>query len=145
MWKYHAWPGPISFRTKAPDKAAYCVFTQLLGPKNAIKLISVRTKMQQKSLILNSELFYSIWRYSIRFVISVFAYNTSNCWVQIYTQCGAKSSILNCKPVREHSYRCLAVPNIYTITTFVSLYDDNGKTWAKKPQSNWIILSHNST
>ena len=30
----------------ALDKAAYCVFTQLLGPKNAIKLISVRTKMQ---------------------------------------------------------------------------------------------------
>ena len=30
----------------APDKAAYCVFTQLLGAKNAIKLISVRTKTQ---------------------------------------------------------------------------------------------------
>ena len=30
----------------APDKAAYCVFTQLLGPKNVIKLISVRTKTQ---------------------------------------------------------------------------------------------------
>ena len=30
----------------APDKAAYCVFKQLLGPKNAIKLISVRTKTQ---------------------------------------------------------------------------------------------------
>ena len=29
----------------APDKAAYCVFTLLLGPKNAIKLFSVRTKM----------------------------------------------------------------------------------------------------
>ena len=30
----------------APDKAAFCVFTQLLGPKNAIKLFSVRTKTQ---------------------------------------------------------------------------------------------------
>ena len=30
----------------APDKAAYCVFTQLLGPQNAIKYISVRTKTQ---------------------------------------------------------------------------------------------------
>ena len=30
----------------APDKAAYCLFTQLLGPKNAIKLISMRTKTQ---------------------------------------------------------------------------------------------------
>ena len=30
----------------APDKAVYCVFTQLLGPKNAIKLFSVRTKTQ---------------------------------------------------------------------------------------------------
>ena len=28
----------------APDKAAYRVFTQLLGPKNVIKLIFVRTK-----------------------------------------------------------------------------------------------------
>ena len=30
----------------APDKAAYCVFTQFLGAENAIKLISVRTKTQ---------------------------------------------------------------------------------------------------
>ena len=30
----------------APDKAAYCVFTQFLEPKNAIKFISVRTKAQ---------------------------------------------------------------------------------------------------
>ena len=44
----------------APDKAAYCVFKQLLGPKNAIKLISVRTKTQLKFLILNSELFHSV-------------------------------------------------------------------------------------
>ena len=58
--------------------------------------------------------------------------NTGNCRVQIYTRHGAKSSILNCKPVQEHSYRCLAVPNIYTITTFISLYDNNGETWAKK-------------
>ena len=30
----------------APDKAAYCVFTQFRGPENAIKLISMRTKTQ---------------------------------------------------------------------------------------------------
>ena len=30
----------------APDKAAYCVFTQFRVPENAIKLISVRTKTQ---------------------------------------------------------------------------------------------------
>ena len=30
----------------APDKAAYCVFTQFRGPENAIKLISVCTKTQ---------------------------------------------------------------------------------------------------
>ena len=30
----------------APDKAAYCVFTQFRGPENAIRLISVRTKTQ---------------------------------------------------------------------------------------------------
>ena len=30
----------------APDKAAYCIFTQFRGPENAIKLISVRTKTQ---------------------------------------------------------------------------------------------------
>ena len=30
----------------APDKAAYCVFTQFRGPENAIKFISVRTKTQ---------------------------------------------------------------------------------------------------
>ena len=39
-------------KTIAPDKAAYCVFTQFRGPENAIKFISVRTKMQYKSLIL---------------------------------------------------------------------------------------------
>ena len=44
----------------APDKAAYCVFTQFRGPENAIKFISVRTKTQLKSLILNSELFRSV-------------------------------------------------------------------------------------
>ena len=31
---------------RAPDKAAYCVFTQFRGPENAIKFISVRTKTQ---------------------------------------------------------------------------------------------------
>ena len=30
----------------APDKAAYCVFTQFHGPQNAMKFISVRTKTQ---------------------------------------------------------------------------------------------------
>ena len=30
----------------APDKAAYCVFTQFPGSENAIKFISVRTKTQ---------------------------------------------------------------------------------------------------
>ena len=44
----------------APDKAAHCVFTQFCGPENAIKFISVRTKTQLKSLILNSELFRSV-------------------------------------------------------------------------------------
>ena len=44
----------------APDKAAYCVYTQFRGPENAIKLIFVRTKTQYKSLILNSELFRSV-------------------------------------------------------------------------------------
>ena len=37
----HTYPRGI-----APDKAAYCVFTQFRGPENAIKLISVRTKTQ---------------------------------------------------------------------------------------------------
>ena len=44
----------------APDKAVYCVFTQFPEPENAIKFISVRTKTQLKSLILNSELFRSV-------------------------------------------------------------------------------------
>ena len=44
----------------APDKAAYCVFTHFHGLENAIELISVRTKTQSKSLILNSELFCSV-------------------------------------------------------------------------------------
>ena len=30
----------------APDKAAYCVFTQFRGPENAIKFMSVRTRTQ---------------------------------------------------------------------------------------------------
>ena len=42
----------------------------------------------------------------------------------------------NCKPVQEYSYRCLAIPNIYKITTFVSLYNNNGVSWAKMPQRN---------
>ena len=32
--------------TIAPDKAAYCAFMQFLGPENAMKFISVRTKTQ---------------------------------------------------------------------------------------------------
>ena len=28
----------------SPDKAAYCVFTQFLGPKNAIQFLSMPTK-----------------------------------------------------------------------------------------------------
>ena len=52
-------PGYTRYRI-APDKAAYCVFTQFRGPENAIKFISVRTKTQLKSLILNSELFRSV-------------------------------------------------------------------------------------
>ena len=126
----------------APDKAAYCVFTQFRGPENAIKLISVRTTCNKKPLILNSELFRSVWRYCILFAIVVFRI-TSCCWVQIYTRRRAESSLFNCKPVQEHSYRCLAIPNIYTITTFVSLYNNNGVTWAKKAQRNWMISYRN--
>ena len=51
---------PVRVIYIAPDKAAYCVFTQFRGPENAIKFISVRTKTQLKSLILNSELFRSV-------------------------------------------------------------------------------------
>ena len=78
------------------------------------------------------------------------------CWVQIYARRRAESSLLKCKPVQEHSYRYLAIPNIYTIATFVSLYNNNvplyggvptlgefmtttttnGVTWAKKAESN---------
>ena len=126
----------------ALDKAAYCVFTQFRGPENAIKLISVHTKTQKKSLILNSELFRSVWRYCIVFPTVVFRI-TSCCWVQIYTRRRAESSLLNCKPVKEHSYGCLAIPNINTITTFVSLYNNKGITWAKKPQRNWMISYRN--
>ena len=43
---------------------------------------------------------------------------SSCCWVQIYRRHGAESSLLNCKPVQEHSLRCLAIPNIYMIKTF---------------------------
>ena len=59
-------------------------------------------------------------------------------WILSGNPDGAKSSKLNCKPVQEHSYPCLAVPNIYTITTFISLNINNGKTRAKK-QSNNIV------
>ena len=46
---YNMAPGTFDFFTSyyiAPDKAAYCVFTQFRGPKNAIKFMSVRTKTQ---------------------------------------------------------------------------------------------------
>ena len=39
-------PSRFGDESIAPDKAAYCVFTQFRGPENAIKLISVRTKTQ---------------------------------------------------------------------------------------------------
>ena len=84
-------------RIIAQDKAAYCVFTQFREPENSIKFISVRTKTQWKSLILNSELFRSVWRYSIQFAIVVFCI-TSCCWLQIYTQRCTESGLWNCKP-----------------------------------------------
>ena len=43
--------------------------------------------------------------YCILFAIVVFRI-TSYCWVQIYTRRRAESSLLNCKPVQEHSYCC---------------------------------------
>ena len=36
----------IEYTAIAPDKAAYCVFTQFREPENAIKFISLRTKTQ---------------------------------------------------------------------------------------------------
>ena len=39
----HRWKSHV---TIAPDKAAYCVFTQFRERENAIKFISVRTKTQ---------------------------------------------------------------------------------------------------
>ena len=89
----------------APDKAAYCVFTQLLGPKKAIQY-----KNAIKILDTQFRTFHSVLRYSIRFVVAVFAYNKSNCWVQIYTRHGTESSILNFKPVQDLSYCSLAYP-----------------------------------
>ena len=79
----------------------------------------------------------------IRLPFVVFSYKTDMCWVQIYALHGAKSSILNCKPVQEYSNPSLAIPNIYTITTFISLYNKNGETLVKKPQSNRIMSSRN--
>ena len=81
----------INAENIAPDKAAYCVFTQFLGPENAIKFISVRTKTQKKSSILKSELFRSVRRYSFQFALDVFRI-TSCCSGQIYTRRGAESS-----------------------------------------------------
>ena len=42
--EYH--PECLGLDIIAPDKAAYCAFTQFGGPENAIKFISVRTKTQ---------------------------------------------------------------------------------------------------
>ena len=39
-------PGVLNTEYIAPDKAAYCIFTQFRGPENAFKFISVRTKTQ---------------------------------------------------------------------------------------------------
>ena len=44
----------------APDKAAYCVFTQVRGPENAIKLISVRTKNAIEILDTQFQTFRSV-------------------------------------------------------------------------------------
>ena len=43
------------------DKAVYSIFMQFLRPKNSIKLILVRTKMQYKSLILSSDFFFIVY------------------------------------------------------------------------------------
>ena len=76
-------------------------------------------------------------------VLAVLLLHTTKAFVgvQINTRYSAKFSILNCKPVQEYSYCCLAIPNIYTITRFISLYDNIGETWEKRPQSNQIIMS----
>ena len=44
IFYHNAWLARFYKTYIAPDKAAYCVFTQFRGPENAIKLISVRTK-----------------------------------------------------------------------------------------------------
>ena len=45
-WKIRSHSSPDRFTGIAPDKAAYCVFTQFRERENAIKFISVRTKTQ---------------------------------------------------------------------------------------------------
>ena len=42
---------------------------------------------------------YVIYMQPIDALVFGLRYNTSKCWVQIYTRRGAKSSILNCNPV----------------------------------------------
>ena len=105
--------------TIALDKAEYCVNTNFLEPK-----------MQLKSFLCvqkpNKNTWYSIPNFFIAYDAIVFRLqlpflHTTQAIV------GAKSSILNCKPVQEHSSRCLAIPNTYTITTFISLYDNKGE------------------
>ena len=119
--------------TIALDKAAYCVNTHFLGTKTQLKLFLCVQKCNKNS-------WYSILNFFIAYDAIVFGLqlpflHTTQAVV------GAKSSILNCKPVQEHSSRYLAIPNTYTITTFISLYDNKGE----KVQSNQIILSRNST
>ena len=69
----------------APDKAAYYVFAQFHGPENAIKFISVCTKTQLKSLILNSELFRSVCRYSISICYCRFSHHKLLLGTNLYT------------------------------------------------------------
>ena len=46
LGKYVIKIGEMCAKIIAPDKAAYCVFTQFRESENAIKFISMRTKTQ---------------------------------------------------------------------------------------------------
>ena len=46
LTRQHPQVPPLPLPSIAPDKAAYCVFTQFCERENAIKFISVRTKTQ---------------------------------------------------------------------------------------------------
>ena len=54
----------------APDKAAYCVFTQFCRPEKAIKFISVRTKSNKNPR-------YSILNFSVAYDAIVFSLHLS--------------------------------------------------------------------